>query len=634
MNSYRTFSFRWTWASLVAFSLAFCGFAETVSLDQAKTAVGNWLGAGSALDRKMSRSVESARTLTTDEGATVHVVRLEGGGFVITSGDTRIEPVVAYSPVADLDEDERNPLWTLIRMDLAQRTEQIAGAQTQNAKLKTAARPSQTPEIRWRKLISPPLRNAASSVSEPADVRVAPLVKSKWGQSTTSGGPCFNYCTPSGYPSGCAATAMAQVMRYHCFPNNVEPQTLPCKVNYVSTDLTMKGGTYDWEKMKLVPGDATETERAAIGKLTYDCGVALRMMYTSSVSMSVGAFAHDPLLEIFGYASARGYLKSYGKGGVPTDTLQQAMHPNFDAGYPVMLSICSNYGYNGHEVVADGYGYSDSVLYTHLNMGWNGADDVWYNLPEIRTPTQSYSSSFVDGVTYNIFPDKTGDIFSGRVTDASGKPIVGAKVTIRNSDGGEMLGSAVTGENGIYAFILEGGKSYIATASKDGRTATSATANLPKSGNPIWVSFENQNYNNDDMVCGNSWGNDIELENATPVTDEVPVTVGYNWLAKYYPAVPESGYPALVKTSGANGRPVWQSYLLGLDPTNAESEFRIISFEMKYGEPIVKWNVDDVRLDSFGYECRIRGKTNLTDLNWMEQMPGQRYFKAFVEPAD
>ena len=254
---------------------------------------------------------------------------------------------------------------------------------------------------------------------------------------------------------------MAQVMRYHCFPKSVEPLTLPCKVNNVSTDLTMKGG-------------------------------------------------------------------------VPTATLQQAMHPNFDAVYPVMLSICANYGFNGHEVVADGYGYSDSVLYTHLNMGWYGTDDVWYN--------------------------------------------------------------------------------------------------LPKSGNPIWVSFENQNYDNDEMVCGNSWGNDIALEKATPATAEVPVTVAYSWIAQYYPAVPESGYPALVKISSANGRPVWQSYLLGLDPINAESEFRIESFEMKDGEPIIKWNVDDARLDSFGYECRIKGKADLTDLDWMEQLSGQRYFKAFVEP--
>ena len=113
--------------------------------------------------------------------------------------------------------------------------------------------------------------------------------------------------------------------------------------------------------------------------------------------------------------------------------------------------------------------------------------------------------------------------------------------------------------------------------------------------------------------------------------DQARTAVG-NWLAQYYPAVPESGYPALVKSSSANGRPVWQSYLLGLDPINAESEFRIVSFEMKDGEPIIKWNVDDARLDSFGYECRIKGKTYLTDLDWMEQMTEHRYFKAFVEP--
>ena len=124
---------------------------------------------------------------------------------------------------------------------------------------------------------------------------------------------------------------------------------------------------------------------------------------------------------------------------------------------------------------------------------------------------------------------------------------------------------------------------------------------------------------------------DIELENATQETAEVPVTVRYGWLAQYYPAVPESGYAALVKAPSANGRPVWQSYLLGLDPTNAESEFRIVSFEMKDGEPIIEWNIDDARLDTFSCECRIKGKTNLTDKDWSGLMAGQRYFKVFVE---
>ena len=34
----------------------------------------------------------------------------------------------------------------------------------------------------------------------------------------------------------------------------------------------------------------------------------------------------------------------------------------------------------GHEVIVDGYGYNSATLYHHLNLGWTGMADAWYNL--------------------------------------------------------------------------------------------------------------------------------------------------------------------------------------------------------------------------------------------------------------
>ncbi|MCI5212741.1 MAG: hypothetical protein D3910_29005, partial [Candidatus Electrothrix sp. ATG2] len=52
-----------------------------------------------------------------------------------------------------------------------------------------------------------------------SDVRVAPFLTTSWNQETEAGGnQCYNLYTPNNYPSGCVATAAAQLMRYFQFP--------------------------------------------------------------------------------------------------------------------------------------------------------------------------------------------------------------------------------------------------------------------------------------------------------------------------------------------------------------------------------------------------------------------------------
>ncbi len=70
-----------------------------------------------------------------------------------------------------------------------------------------------------------------------------------------------------------------------------------------------------------------------------------------------------------------------------------------------------------------------------------------------------------------------------------------------------------------------------------------------------------------------------------PVTETqtTPVPVPYAWLDAHVPGVAhESGaYEASAKATAANGRKVWECYVLGLDPQVATSDFRIASFPMK-----------------------------------------------------
>lgn len=85
----------------------------------------------------------------------------------------------------------------------------------------------------------------------------------------------------------------------------------------------------------------------------------------------------------------------------------------------------------------------------------------------------------------------------------------------------------------------------------------------------------------------------------------------------------------------ANGRKVWECYLLGLDPEEADDDFRIASFELVDGVPAFTFShTRDGSGVSFEPRIRILGKARLDDAAWTEMPeggdPALRFFKAEV----
>ena len=85
----------------------------------------------------------------------------------------------------------------------------------------------------------------------------------------------------------------------------------------------------------------------------------------------------------------------------------------------------------------------------------------------------------------------------------------------------------------------------------------------------------------------------------------------------------------------ANWRRVWECYLLGLDPEEADDDFRIASFEVVDGVPAFTFShTRDGSGVSFESRIRILGKARLDDAAWTEMPeggdPALRFFKAEV----
>lgn len=499
---------------------------------EAKRMVEGWLRLSTnPLQEDMGRDITKVDTYSNKEGEPLyHVVSLKPSGFVITSTDDEIEPIVAFADDGVYEFSEYNPLFTLITQDLQVRLQNTIEVRERHLLYSSHQNPYSHSEsqLKWKHLESNTpglLYNSASQgpLLSVSSMRVEPLLKTRWDQRTVNGNAYFNYFTPqwyeeqiiltpgdpNNYPSGCVATAIAQILKYHQYPTQALPQSqYPITIfqddgiekQYSTVTLLggdLQGGPYRWDLMPTVlSDDATEDQRQAVGALCADAGAAVHMAYGPFASeASIGSIA-PALRDTFLYRNAilgihldDGYLFEL------FPDLEAMVNPNLDAGYPVILcvyEVFEGHQQSGHAIVTDGYGYDFSTRYYHLNMGWSGNDDAWYNLPMVN------NFNFIAACIYNVFPEHQGEIISGRTTDAMGDPIDDVLVTL-TCDGDTTI--MTTKENGIYAFAsLLPETTYHISASKSGYTFI-PDKNVVTTGKSI--SYQ--------IKCGNIWAVNFEL---------------------------------------------------------------------------------------------------------------------------
>jgi Peptidase C10 family/Spi protease inhibitor/Carboxypeptidase regulatory-like domain len=520
-------------------------WANPVPSSLAHKAVNKWLAKeAKPMGSPLGSEIERVDTFTDSNGQPVYyVVGLKPNGFVVVSADDLVEPIVCFSSGGRYDSSAHNPLVALVSRDIPAR---VNASRSIHAKLLTGSstktlttqqamvyKSGEKAFGKWTELLasSPGLATYRNSIS---DVRVSPLLSTKWGQDVDiCGDACYNYYTPpygpgdtDNYPAGCVATAMAQYMRFWQYPTSgIGAQSFTIYVdceNYSLCDLCDKceqpanlrggdglGGPYDWSQMPLYPDcSTTDAQRQAIGALVYDAGVAVGMDYESGGSGANMSDAAVAMVYTFGYSNA---IFGYNNENNIRAGLNAMINPNLDSGNPVMLGIYnSSDNSSGHAVVADGYGYQSSTLYHHLNMGWDGEDDIWYNLPNIDAPLASFD--IIDTVIYNIYISGTGEIISGRVTEADSKtPVSGAAVTAARAGGGTY--QTTTNTNGIYAFAnVPSNSTYTISVAKAGHSFADQTTNTGQS--------------QDDMATsGNCWAVDFV---PTVIVGKCTVSAGSN----------------------------------------------------------------------------------------------------------
>lgn len=598
--------FRTKWLIVASASaLAVRLFAAPLSGGDAVTIAGKWLSQGAQAETKSPAASRRAvahganKRRMRPEGAPTgnvrtcsqagtnlfHLVALDGGGFVTVSADDSMPPILGFSPSGDLpDADPANPFWSLVGGDVE------AVAAGGNVKVRRMGkghlRRFTVADSTVARSVASMIRSAAAnpitSASGLDDLRIEPLVKSEWNQSYVGSKKVFNYYTPNSYVCGCVATAMAQLMRFHTYPTaSVKSQTFTCYTNNVAVSLTMKGGTYDWDNMPLVPQTSiTDAQREAIGRLCYDAGVAMRMRYNTNAnggSSAIPAFVHAILKDVFGYASAECFPADT---TISVEQTKNGILSNLDAGYPVLLGIFGD-GDIGHAILADGYGYADGTLYCHLNMGWSGSWDYWYAIPAIPTGNGRFTE--VGVVIYNIFPGNPGELVTGRVLDPFGNPVADATVhaqmayrqtwrsrTIRVTE------TIETSSSGHYALLVPKSiaDSYscsvsVSADSGEWLSTNSAIVAVKSSRSPTNVDLDNNAWTEGNPLIGNSWGNDLYLAPTNAVAADFTAfsSIGDGFAATFT-GTPGARYR--VEWTESLSPPAWNTFTSVMIPASGE----------------------------------------------------------------
>lgn len=467
-------------------------FGEEVSGDDAMLAARGWINLREAVGEEITAEPESVLSYTANGGKGMYyVVNLQGGGFVVTSGDTEVEPILAYSKDGVWNTNAvQNALMVMLNIDVAATMAELsssnaagtsggrrlaaAGAQQQDGKAAKWTRLRSAASAKGRS------RLQGASLQSINDVRVNTLMETKWGQS----GHGENQYTPRGYVCGCVATAGAQIMRYWRYPTasitkiknyyGTVDGTASWNLNdgYQTTaggdytpwndDVKTFGGTYDWNNMPATVGSVSSTQKKAIGKLTLDVGRSVHMSYASDGSGSHYSLFATRLTDQFQYKNAALIIK---EDKCSIDEIRRAILPSLDLKSPCGVSV------PGHAIVADGYGYNNGTLYIHFNFGWTGGDNAWYNPPDLTAASSKYTS--ITSIIYNIYPPSVcsssgRSILSGRVLISSGNKVANATVTARK---GSTTYQATTDSNGIYAILVPAG-TYTVQSSNAGATAS------------------------------------------------------------------------------------------------------------------------------------------------------------------
>lgn len=273
--------------------------------------------------------------------------------FVIISGESKLNELVGYGDKMTENPNDQPPYFKLFLKEYERVVKEVRS------------------------------KAANTTPQRPIKRKVEPLLTCKWSQYDP-----FNKYTPLSNgqhtPTGCVATATAQVMFYNKWPKN-RPQ------DYIAStgDDAKKSATYWWDEMKNTTNEmGTEHSRQAVGVLMSDIGKAVNMRYYYRGSDSNLQYACNALRDKFDYT-----VRYLDKNFLPANDFLNEVMQEISDGYPVLVVG------GPHAFVYDGY---DEQGLIHTNWGWGGENDGYFDINIVTLNVSGFalnSGTFWDDIS-------------------------------------------------------------------------------------------------------------------------------------------------------------------------------------------------------------------------------------------
>jgi len=325
------------------------------------------------------RAAADLQTSYSGEVSGLYVFNVVGNnGFVIISNDDCAEPVLGY---ADSGSFDLNNIPDNMRAWLQGYADEIAWAKSHGVK-----------------------KRADSTARRAGSVKtvINPLVQTQWDQNAPFNNLTPYYGSKGGYyvygetpgdgwdaksaqhcATGCVATAMAQVMKYHEWPE--KPTKAIPSYTWKTASITLPSLTkeisFGWSDMDNLDESTGQT---AVATLMQYCGYSVQMNYGPESGSNSQKLA-NALVEYFDYNSTTTVV--YRSDYSYADWIE-IIYYELSKNRPVVYGGQSSGG--GHEFVCDGYATED---FFHINWGWGGSSDNYFKLSALNPYEQGIGGS-------------------------------------------------------------------------------------------------------------------------------------------------------------------------------------------------------------------------------------------------
>ena len=222
-----------------------------------------------------------------------------------------------------------------------------------------------------------------SGYSIPSRLRseVAPMLTSQWGQEAP-----FNQLCPQmrgeQCVTGCVATAIAQLCRYHHYPEHGYSRNIYTWYSEVGEQIIDKDFStiqFDYGNMldSYLSG-YTEQQSAAVASLMEVCGKAAEMQYGIGASSTNCGKMQSAMALYLNYP----FIMYLERDRIADDVWLGRVYSNISRGQPVY------YSGGGHGFIFDGYDADGNV---HVNWGWDGNFDGYFNINALNPDGSNFN---------------------------------------------------------------------------------------------------------------------------------------------------------------------------------------------------------------------------------------------------